>query len=391
MQSKKVFQTALIIILALVAVKFFMIPLKMQLEHEAPFMVRVRLAHDAKSLDISSRSACKITDLEKNRVLDKRMALPEGTKAFASVTGIKVGDKDFSSSRIRVSARGRGITLNGKPYRGQIDIVKTDDAFQAVNTIEMEDYLKGVVSQEMNRFWPFETLKAQAIASRSYAAYRVLNNKNKDYDLTNDTFSQVYGGRSSERWRTSKAVEATKGKVLEYNGKLLPAYFHSCCGGYTEDARRMWGEDIKPLRGVRCPWCRWSPHFRWQVKVPTQTIEEKLTGGGYPVKRVDDIRIGPYDKSRRPDYIRVKADNKWLEIKTGSFCSIIGRKTLRSEKFKVKKYPLFYVFSGYGWGHGVGLCQWGAFGLGVRRWNEEKILRYYYPDTKITDIKEVKP
>ncbi len=390
----------IILVLALAVFKFLFIPLEPFPVKKRPFVIRVRLVHDAGELKLGSeKKKCEVRDAETGNLLESGIVIPGATKVMPAGGGIDLGGKVFNVPRIRISSvPGDGIMLNGVIYRGQMDIVRTDKGFDAVNRVELEDYLKGVVPREVHRFWPFAVIKAQAIASRSFAVYQALRRGDKEYDLTADTSSQVYGGKSSERWRTTKAVEATGSKVLEYRGKILPAYFHSCCGGHTQDVSRIWGknpewsvagENAGPLKSVKCSWCRWSPHFRWQVRVPTRLILERLNDRGYQIKKIDDIRGGKRDNSGRLEYVRIKSKNKWFEITTEDFRSVIGRRILKSANFKVKRYPLFYLFSGYGWGHGVGMCQWGAFGLGLRRWSTERILEYYYPGAEIADLLKV--
>ena len=170
---------------------------------------------------------------------------------------------------------------------------------------------------------------------------------------------------------------------------MFPAYFHACCGGRTEDASEIWGESPAPLKGVRCKWCRWSPYFRWRVRLSAKTVQENLEKKGYVLERVDDIRDGEKDESDRLKYVSIKAKNKWFEILIEDFRSAIGRNVLKSSNFRVKKYPFFYLFSGYGWGHGVGMCQWGAFGLAVRRKSAVWILGHYYPGAHIVDLNDV--
>ncbi|MFQ5952476.1 MAG: SpoIID/LytB domain-containing protein [Candidatus Omnitrophota bacterium] len=338
MKKRNIWTTAAIVFI-LAFLFFFLFPGIARIGKEPPFIVRVRILHNAEE--------------------------PTITKGNGSVI------------------------VNGREYRGDAEVIKKDSGFDVINRVELEDYLKGVLPREVHYLWPFGVLKAQAIASRSFAVYQALSRKNREYDLTADASSQVYGGKDSERWRTTKAVEATRGRVLEYKGKAFPAYFHSCCGGRTEDASRLWNEDLKPLKGVKCYWCRWSPRFRWMTRIPTKEILKKLKSKNYDIKRIDDIRAGKRDPSGRLEYVSVKSGGKWLEIKTSKFRSAIGRKTLRSANFRVKKYPFFYLFSGHGWGHGVGMCQWGAFGLSLRWWSPERILAHYYPGTKIVRLSEV--
>ncbi|MBD3425639.1 MAG: SpoIID/LytB domain-containing protein [Candidatus Omnitrophica bacterium] len=381
------FKLALVLIAVLLALVMFFGPFGGRQVSREPFLVRVRVAHDADTVLISARGQAQIKEMGTGDILLERTEVAEGTEVKASSRGIKFADKTFFTEAIRVIPQeGDALRLNGVVYRGQMDIIRTGSGIDAVNRVEIEDYLKGVLSKEVHHFWPFAALKAQAIASRSYAVSKARRRKNKYYDLTADTYTQVYGGRSCEKWRTNRAVNATRGKVLEYEGKILPAYFHSCCGGKTENAAVIWGEDLAPLRGVRCPWCRWSPYFRWQERVPVKTIAEKLRDKGYQVNRIDDIRPGERDRSGRLKYVRIRTRNKWFEISTGHFRSAIGRRTLKSANFRVKKYPTFYLFSGYGWGHGVGMCQWGAFGLALRWKSAEWILRHYYPGSKIVQL-----
>ncbi|MFH1846913.1 MAG: SpoIID/LytB domain-containing protein [Candidatus Omnitrophota bacterium] len=387
---KQVIWISIAALLCVLVFRFLFVPVKSRVEQDPFFSVRVRLLHNISGADLSAKKGMILYDGLSGNVVDKKLKAAAGTRLSLFGAGIKLGEKSFNLSRLRITpVRGGFISINGTLYRGEICIVLTDSGLDIINRVGLEDYLKGVIPREVNCFWPVEMIKAQSIASRSFAVFEVLRRKNKEYDLTADTFSQVYGGYSGERWRTTRAVDATKGKVLEYAGKVLPGYFHSCCGGYTEDISNIWGKKSLPLRGVRCKWCRWSPHFRWQAKIAPSTIAERLNEKGYQIKNVDDIREGNRDRSRRLKYVRIKSHNRWLEISTRDFRSVMGRRVLKSANFCVKKYPSFYFFSGYGWGHGVGMCQWGAFNLSLRRKKEEQILQYYYPDANIRDLKDL--
>ena len=387
MLDNKIVRTVVVLVTLVIALVAFFGPWKLKGAKEKPFIVRVRVVHDAEVMTMAVGGGCQIREIETGNVLMDDMPVPHGTEISMATGGVKFGDKVFFTDAIRViPLHGESVKLNGTLYRGEMDLIRTGRGIDAVNRVELEDYLKGVLPKEMHHFWPFGALKAQAIASRSFAVYKTEQRKNKYYDLTADTFSQVYGGQSSEKWRTSRAVHATRGKVLEYDGKLLPAYFHSCCGGRTENIAQVWGKELRPLKGVKCPWCRWSPYFRWQVRVPTKTLVEKLRKKGYQVDRIDDIREGVRDRSGRLEYVRIRSRNKWFEISTGHFRAAISRRILKSSNFRVKKYPTFYLFSGYGWGHGVGMCQWGAFGLALRWKSAEWILNHYYPGAKIVNL-----
>jgi len=352
------------------------------------FPVRVKIVDDVNKLRVSSTSPCDITDLFDNSVLGSDYEL-KSVEITGYRSGIKVGDIYCKNSKAKIDSGIRGaFKVNGVEYRGSLLLIRSKKGVDVINVVELEDYLKGVLPREVNRLWPFGALKAQAIASRSYAVNQALRRKSRDYDLRGDTFSQVYGGKSAERWRTSSCVENTRGKVLAYAGKVFPAFFHSCCGGHTQDARKVWGEGLPPLEGVRCKWCKWSKHFRWKTRISPKDVAKKLKNAGYEFKRMHDIKAGTRDRSGRLDYVSVKADNRWFEIKGSEFISDIGGGALKSTNFRVRKNPFFYSFTGHGWGHGVGMCQWGAFWLGLRRWRAERILAYYYPDTEIVELKD---
>jgi stage II sporulation protein D len=211
-------------------------------------------------------------------------------------------------------------------------------------------------------------------------------NKLKDFDVTSDIYSQVYGGKTSERYRTNKAVDATAGIVLTYRGKVIPAYFHATCGGHTEDASRLWDIDIVPLKGVVCNFCRGSRHFNWHAVLSLGEIEKKLKEGGFKIGQLKDIQILGRDASGRITDLRLVSLQEEVKISAKDFRNIIGPNLIRSANFTVEIADSDAVFEGVGWGHGVGLCQWGAYFMAKQGYNFEQILKYYYPDSEISLI-----
>jgi stage II sporulation protein D len=161
-----------------------------------------------------------------------------------------------------------------RPYRGQIEVAVTGTKLDAINVLGLEQYLQGVVAQEMPSAWPEEALKAQAVAARSYALAHRLSGK--PFDLYSDVRSQVYGGVKGEHPRTTAAVQATKGIVLLWEGKPIDALFHSTSGGATLDALEVFGKPVPYLVGVDDPWSALSPVHRWG---PTPVSEAALRKG----------------------------------------------------------------------------------------------------------------
>jgi stage II sporulation protein D len=279
------------------------------------------------------------------------------------------------------------IIIDGRMFRGNTQLIKKDDShLLVVNHIELEDYIKGVIYNEASHYWPMEALKAQAIVCRTYALYQMQENSQKDYDVTSDVYSQVYGGRVSERYRTNKAVEDTEGVIITYQGRPFPAYYHATCGGYTEDASVLWNIDISPLKGVACGFCKDSPHFNWHYVLSIDWFKARLADAGYRINSLKDIVIESRDKSGRVTNLKISTDEKDIEIPAKDFRNIVGPNIIRSTNFTVAILNHDIVFEGIGWGHGAGLCQWGAYFMAKAGYKYDEILKHYYPGINIDSL-----
>lgn len=298
---------------------------------------------------------------------------------------IKIADRTFKASSIKILTEEEAtVCLNGRWLRGYIGI-SCDSAGKllVVNYVDIEDYLFGVLQHEVSFWWPYSALEAQAIAARTYALYQAQVNADRDYDLTNDTFSQVYGGANKERYRAKKAVVKTQSKVLICNGEIFPAYYHATCGGHTEDASELWNIDLPSLKGVECNWCKRSPHYYWETEMSLADIETKLSAKEYKISGIVDIAPVEINNQNRIRKLKITDMKGFEEIQVNKFRLIIGPKQIRSTNFKIEIKDNKAFFKGYGWGHGVGLCQWGAFFMSKSGFNYEEILNYYYPSAKI--------
>ena len=348
--------------------------------------IRVAIIQDVASLNLRISGPYEIRDSLSQQVLSRGKNLKTTVAAYKE--GILLAGMNFKTPKIFIQTDGSGvIVIDGRRFRGDIQLVKKDNAhLMVINRIELEDYIRGILYHESSHYWPLEALKAQAIVCRSYALYQMQENRLKDYDVTSDIYSQVYGGMTSERYRTNRAVDVTEGEVLHYQGKILPAYYHATCGGYTEDASLLWNTDIVPLKGVPCRFCQDSPHFRWHNVLAKDEIQEKLTDAGYKTNNIEDILILGKDKSGRITDLKISTDKKDMSILAKDFRNIIGPNLIRSTNFKVKVVENDVVFEGFGWGHGVGLCQWGAYFMAKQGYSYKEILKYYYPGSELTPI-----
>ncbi len=328
--------------------------------------------------------------------VDSDKIFMEGPRLRANVTatktGIMIGKKEIAASGVEVKPyKDSDIYIDWKRFRGGTDIMRREgEKLSVINEIDIEDYLYGVLYHEVSHRWPMEVLKAQAIAARTFALYQKAQNKSQPYDLRNDIYSQVYGGRNSERWATTKAVNLTKGKVLTYDGRIFPAYYHATCAGHTEDASNLWNIDLPPLKGTACDFCKKSPHYRWTKEIGLWSLKAKLKDAGYTIGRIESVTVLSKNVSVRAEKIEIKDESGTSVIMTAKeFRQMIGPNEVRSTNFETSVKWNKLRLRGSGWGHGVGMCQWGAYGMARKGKRAEEILAYYYPGTEITTIDKV--
>ena len=171
--------------------------------------------------------------------------------------------RPFARGLAEFSCPNAPLTLDGRPYRGTLVVRRSGATVSVVNSLELDDYVRGVVPSESPARWPIAELEAQAVAARSYAL--VERNPSARYDLVPDARNQVYGGMAAERPRSNEAVEKTEGQILTYDGEVARTYYSSSSGGRTESAQDAWpgSAPIPYLRSVPDPWDKYSPDHDW--------------------------------------------------------------------------------------------------------------------------------
>lgn len=365
-------------------------PADISSSEKPPHILRVCVIDDKDRIYLVLKGAYKIYAVNSDRVLMEGPRLRANVKAAKA--GLSIGANEIKVRDVKLKVyKDSNIFIDGRRFRGDVDIIRKDNStLSVINNIELEDYLYGVLYHEVSHKWPMEVLKAQAIAARTFAVYQKRQNALQPYDLRSDIYSQVYGGRTSERWATTRAVNLTEGKVLAFNGEIFPAYYHATCAGYTEDASSLWNIDIAPLKGVKCVFCKNSPHYRWKKEVSLWRLQNKLKEKGYKIGRINSINILSTDKSGRAEKIEMK-DGTGISIIMAAkeFRQMLGPNEIRSAKFDVSIKWEHAVFDGSGWGHGVGMCQWGAYGLAKKGKKAEEILKFYYPGADITALDKI--
>ena len=324
--------------------------------------------------------------------------IQEGTRlAAVSVravpAGIAFGADILPVSGIRVASGGEAaISLNGRRLRGTLEIVKQkDQTLLVINHIALEDYLQGVLSKEAPDYWPPEALKTVAIAARTYAIYQRYTKESVEYDVTGDVLSQDYGGKSEEKAATTRAVKASAGIVLLSRGRLFPTFYHSTCGGVTEHARAMGDFDLEPLRGgIVCNFCSASPFYRWRRRFTKADISWALSKSPRgSIGPVSALQVTRRSQTGRAQEITIVGAKQTVRLTGFEFRSLFGFDRLRSPSFSVTPAGDSFLLDGRGWGHGVGMCQWGAAELARRGVSAAEILSYYYPGTELATVREL--
>jgi stage II sporulation protein D len=269
---------------------------------------------------------------------------------------------------IKIYPDGYYLNYKNNFYRGYMEISKSG---WLINVINMEDYLLSVVPSEMPAYYPLEALKAQAVASRTYAL--VNKGKHGEFDLCNTTHCQVYKGMKKENERSTKAVMDTKGEVIVYNGSPIKAFFHSSSGGYTEACKYVWGQDLPYLQSVKD--VDELLLDTWTREITLGDLLVKIRSLGIPLGNEFSIEVEKTPSDRVYNII-FKDDYGVYYIKGTTFRSLFN---LPSTLFNFSLNSDGQILIvGRGNGHGVGLSQKGAKFLAEKGYNYREILKYYY-------------
>ena len=289
--------------------------------------------------------------------------------------GLRVNGKPVDLPVVRLRGDD-ALVANGVPVRGEVVVLPWKGRLQVVNVLPLEDYLVGVLGSEMPVSFPPEALKAQAIAARTYALRKKLDGLGQPWHLGSSVISQVYSGLKAEDPRTRAAVEATHGVVLTWQLQPIEAYFHASCGGRTESGLEALGRALPYLRPVECP-CGSLPTSRWTALLPGADVQRAL--GTKPTALSVQGR-SPTGRARRVELAPGRAVN------AVTFRERLGYGRVKSLAFEAEKKGDGWLLTGTGFGHGAGLCQWGARTLADRGLDAVKILEHYYPGTALQTL-----
>ncbi len=423
--------------------------------------LRVKITLEASHLELSFH--------ENYRLLDKtrKEAIPvsPGRYAFISTGGLlRMTDRSGSTlgnypGPLYLQPEGNPVdeaffvvnnAVQGEEYRGALHIQAGSSGVEAINVLDLESYLRGVVSREMPPAWGnyggMHALQAQAVASRTYALYYQVHNRHEGYDLCDTEHCQFYGGKKFEAENTDRAVRETRGEILTYQGDLIAPYYHATNGGFTELTQNVWTEPLPYIKSVHDPYddpdnpqniknMVFHNQARWITSLTMDELESRLSPGmsgkiskvevisRFPSGRVEELQVRlvggevlSYYKgearsvlglrsqlfhvhettekrvwlSGRSSRIEIKEqvpelEGKWALNASGEKSMLLG------ESFSVlgasgrAQVPLkSLTFEGRGWGHGIGMSQYGAYNRARDGHDYREILSFYYPGTELT-------
>lgn len=358
---------------------FFISPLTA----EAGQSIRVLILRDVPRCTISGRDLVLRNNKTGKVIFKKRKA---ASLNFGRI-GNRVWVKGPSASAPSLSVSSPApLKINGRHYRDHIKLLPgPNGGLLVINEISLEDYLTGVMNSEISSVWPLEAVKAQAVAARTYAVFQKRNRAGAVFDVEAGVNDQVYGGMDREDVRARQAVKETQGELLLYGGEPIFAVYHSCCGGRTESSDSLWAGNFPYLRSRECKYCLESPHFLWNLVIGRDELLKALGNGNglFGNSPLQEIEVLERSESRRALQVFVQDESKRTRIAGKDFRRMLGYDSLRSTNFIVQKTGDFFVFSGLGWGHGVGLCQWGAKGMAEAGMSYREILKSYYQDVEL--------
>lgn len=419
------------ILIAVFAVPFLAIA-------QTPNLVKIGLVWGQTEIQLTLGESDQLLDLSGSQ--PQLIKTQPNVNQVISVSGslIAINGKPVGKGPLRIVPGNTFLTWNNQNYRYELWIVLIKGKLTLFNQLPLEEYLRGVVPKEVPATWPMASLKAQAIAARTYTLASLGRHAEDGFDLCSTTHCHVYGGASAEKPTTDQAVAETAGKIIVYKGKIINAIYHSTSGGYTADPEKVWGMTEEYLKPVP-DWDQSSPYSLWYRSIEWSELQAAVARNYPQIGRLKQILPAAWGPQERIIKVCLKGD-KGEVILTGeqfrfmaglpssyihlavvygpqplvtlwwlrdcafpeAFVSLNALPGSPSEEpvsppwdlpdpwaWLQDKTPLRIIVRGSGWGHRIGLSQWGAKGMAEAGYDENQILTYYYQGVSIIDAKDL--
>ncbi len=355
---------------------------------QAAVELRVNIQDGIRQIQVGSSTNAVVRD-GSGRTLG---SLPARSSFVAQTNPRGVTMDRWQSTQLWVEPTGGGyVWIGDRWYRGRVQVLPVKGSLMAINHVDLEQYLYSVLGGEMGGNWPLEALKAQAVASRSYVLYKRQRTLTSLFDVGDTTTWQVYRGLQDESTGTQAAVNATAGQVLTANGQIAEAVFHSSSGGSTENSEEIWSAARPYLRAVP-DYDQGSPVFQWSRTVTSTQLRGLISGVG------DVISMTPVRTTSQGRVITMRVVGT-AGTRTISGDTLRSALNLRSTRFtvapqgsvvgaagKAVSTPAAFQINGLGFGHGLGMSQWGAYNLALQGYNYQQILGHYYRNTALARV-----
>ena len=368
---------------------------------EAAESIRVLLSAEVPRLDIRADGPLWVTDAK-----GRGQALRASVQVTTAGVGFLLNGARMQTEQLTLHGGEQGLTLtfprlarkpNGAavssddsgteiPVSGLVHLVRRGKGFLVINRVDVEEYVKGVVPSEVSSTWHPEMLKAQAVAARTYALYQQMLSATREYDVAATVQDQVYRGKQGVDAAILRAVEDTRGLVVTYQDAPIYAAFSSTAAGLTEDAMNVWSKEYPYLKGVECPFDLLSPYYQWKSSFKIDTLEQNLRQQGFPVGTIATLTPLSFSRGGRVAKLRVLHSGGELILRGEELRKAVGYTIIPSTQFAIESIGRDVVLSGFGAGHAVGMCQWGAKELAELGYPFSTILQYYYPGTELQNM-----
>lgn len=390
--------------------------LNVNIETESQFVVY--------EFDVNTESLIELKTLDANRV---EVNIIDNNYIISYNSDQEI--YDLLDRKILIGTTGGTFKFNNNTYRDYIAVIVKEGKLRAINYVNMQHYLYGVIPYEMSSSWHLEALKAQAIAARTYAKKNMMGSTNKLFDVTDSVSSQVYKGINGEKKNSNRAVDETLGMYMKYANTYVNAVYHSNSGGYTENSENIWGYKVPYLIGKKDDYSLNSKEANWEYSISYDKLNEILNLKFPKLGDVKDIKILEKTENNRNIKIKIIGDKSeqilekeelrkylgytnmksiWYDIDFGSQLSLydnIGQKVIRASieniyaidkdgtkiqieapiKIQGENSKEAYqngsnqvIFRGHGYGHGVGMSQYGAKTMADLGIKYDEILKFYY-------------
>ena len=292
-----------------------------------------------------------------------------------------------------VSTSGKAITwFKGLAYYGDFEYYRyISGKLTVINILPLEDYVKGVIPYEMSPLWPLEALKAQALCARTFYASHSSYYSNYGFDLTADDNSQVYKGTTGANSASDAAVDVTAGRYITYNGAFCTTFFFSSDGGGTEDSENVFVSPLAYCRGVIDPYedavpANLNSNKSWSKQFTSSELLTKINSKGYALADIVSVTPVYSDTNNVISLTFTDSTGKTATVSKGtcySFCC--GTLAMNSIHFTITQNNDTYVFNGSGWGHSVGMSQWGAYSMAKNfNYGCRQIIGFYFTGVSIS-------